>query len=358
MGCACPWVRRCSYLDLQMSATPSTSRSRRPASAFDPLQLLDIVRVVAEAAAPHASEVLNLRTRAWDLARALVPEAADAPAARRIAEALGLPWRRVLELSVMPEPGRSIRLGHELNEREGGWLTKDYCAYLLQLHASRLERQALTPSDYLANRAELAAGGQQRLRMPTEHQIAAVFGGWDRAAAYAGLRPRESAGGRPRRLPSAPIVDMLERCYLAHGTEPTNRELELFAKANGIKLPRRVKPWAEYVAEWRDGRRAAGLPVPDGPPPTNQRPDYTQDVGAGSPSERRSRKWSEDELVSWVARYLAELNGRRSSQRGYAAWARTQEGAPWTSAIQRRGGWNLIRRLAQQLLREGLNIAP
>jgi hypothetical protein len=45
-----------------------------------------------------------------------------------------------------------------------------------------------------------------------------------------------------------------------------------------------------------------------------------------------------------VARYLAELKARdRASQRGYDAWARQQDGAPWASVLERHGGWVAVR---------------
>jgi len=90
--------------------------------------------------------------------------------------------------------------------------------------------------------------------------------------------------------------------------EPTLNELAAFAKANGIPFPRkeRGRPWSDYLRGWKDGRQARGLPVPQGPPPKRQRPDYTQDVGAALPGERRAKKsWEDiDECVDWVVRYL------------------------------------------------------
>ena len=49
------------------------------------------------------------------------------------------------------------------------------------------------------------------------------------------------------------------------------------------------------------------------------------------PGEKRAKSaWADhDEVIAWVARYLAELKPRdRASQRGYDAWARQQDGAP------------------------------
>jgi hypothetical protein len=116
------------------------------------------------------------------------------------------------------------------------------------------------------------------------------------------------------------------------------------ASANGIPFPReeRGRAYSSYVEQWKDWRAARGLDVPDLPPPKCERPDYSRDVGAALPVEMRAtRAWSNhDEVVAWVARYLAELESRdRASQRAYDAWARQQTDARWASVLDRHGGW-------------------
>lgn len=107
--------------------------------------------------------------------------------------------------------------------------------------------------------------------------------------------------------------------------------------------------------EWKAARRAKGLKVPKGPPPRGKHPDYTQDVGAALPGERRGRKrWDDfEECVEWVTRYLHQLRpGERASQRGYDAWAGQQEGAPWSSTLgESHGGWAAVRDAAWARLR-------
>lgn len=122
----------------------------------------------------------------------------------------------------------------------------------------------------------------------------------------------------------------------------------LFARVNGIPFPRkdRGRPYSSYVKEWKDARAVRGLEIPDGPPPKSERPEYSCNVGAAFPGEKRAKStWSDhDEVVAWVARYLAEPNARdRASQRGYDAWARQKAGAPWASVLERRGGWVAVR---------------
>ena len=60
------------------------------------------------------------------VAVALEDRYADAPAARRIREHLGLPWPEVRELAPIAGRGRSSALGHALDERQGDWLTPEY----------------------------------------------------------------------------------------------------------------------------------------------------------------------------------------------------------------------------------------
>jgi hypothetical protein len=46
-------------------------------------------------------------------------------------------------------------------------------------------------------------------------------------------------GGHHARVGPVPIVEVLDRCYEHHGTEPTLGELVQFARANGIPFPRK-----------------------------------------------------------------------------------------------------------------------
>lgn len=86
-----------------MSAPPA----HRPASDFEPLALLQIVRQVAESSTVDSPGQIS--TRLWDTARNLTDRFADAPAARRICEYLRLSWKKVRELSFMH--GHAQRIG-------------------------------------------------------------------------------------------------------------------------------------------------------------------------------------------------------------------------------------------------------
>jgi hypothetical protein len=252
-----------------------------------------------------------------------------------------------------------VALGHALGCEQADWLTKEFNCFGLRLIARRLGTASLTPGQYRAARNSMLGAGHNRssivrhLPLPTAEQIETIAGSWDEALAGAGLAPRHGLGGQHARVGPVPIVEVLDRCYEHHGTEPTLGELVLFARANGIPFPRkeRGRPFGSYVKEWKDGRAAEGLDIPDGPPPKSERPNYSCDVGAALATERRAKSaWADhDEVVAWVARYLVELDSRdRASQRAYDAWARQQVGAPWASVLDRHGGWVAVRTQAWQ----------
>jgi hypothetical protein len=294
------------------------------------------------------------------MARELNVRFAAAPAARRICEHLRLPWQKVRELAFMTGHGQRVALGHALGDAAADWLTEEYCRYALKLIACRQSVATLTPGQYRAGRQALvgASHGRRKARripLPTAEQIETIAGSWDEAVANSGLAPRHGLGGQLARVGPVPIVEVLDRCYEHHRTEPTLGELVLFARANRVPFPRkeRGRPFSSYVNEWKGWRAARGLDVPDGPPPKCERPDYSCNVGAAVPGETRAKSaWADhNEVVAWVARYVAELQARdRASQRAYDAWARQQDGAPWASVLERHGGWLAVREEAWQRL--------
>jgi hypothetical protein len=336
----------------------ATSAAHRRASEFEPLALLEIVRQVAVLSS--ADDPLRISTRSCDAARHLSERFVDVPAARRICEHLRLPWDQIRELGFMTGHARRVALGHALGGEQADWLTEEYSSFVLRLIARRLGATTLTPGQYRTGRHATAGAGRgcrsspRRILFPTAEQIGALAGSWDRALAHAGLAPRHGLGGQHARVGPVPIVEVLDRCYEHHGTEPTLGELVQFDRANDIPFPRkeRGRPFASYVNEWKDGRAAEGLEIPDGPPPKPERPDYTRDVGAALVGEMRAKSaWDYDEVVAWVAQYLGELKARdRASQRAYDAWARGQDGAPWASVLERQGGWVAVREEAWKRL--------
>ena len=341
-----------STLAATVPTMSATAPAHRRASEFEPLALLQIVPEVALSSA--ADEPRRISTRSWDGARELSERFVDAPPARRICEHLRLPWEKIRELAFLNGHAQRVALGHALGGDHADWLTEEYSCFALMLLARRLGVPNLSPSQYRAARQAMLGSGRgqesiaRRVLIPTAEQIQTLAGGWDEALTQAGLAPRHGLGGHHARVGPVRIVEVLDRCYEHHGTEPTLGELVLFARGNGIPFPRkeRGRPYLSYVKEWKDGRSARGLDVPNEPPPKCERPDYSSDVGAALPGERRAKSvWADhDEVVTWVARYLVELNVRDgASRRAYDAWARQQDDAPWASVLERHGGWIAVR---------------
>jgi hypothetical protein len=123
--------------------------------------------------------------------------------------------------------------------------------------------------------------------------------------------------------------------------------------------------WSETITAWRQRRTEAGLPEPrvvirrggrspKNDPDKNKRPDYGTSLATGklslppdSPTTGvHFRKWTKrSDCVAWVLRYLQSLApGERSTKRGYAEWARAQDGAPSYSRFDRHGGFESVRR--------------
>jgi hypothetical protein len=356
MGCSPDFVDLGPYLCPSMATATTLSR---PASDFEPLELLGIVREVAEASGMTHPE--RIATRAWDRAQEASEAHADAPPARRIAETLGLSWSKVVELAFVAPARQRIALGQALNERQGNWLTTEYAEFVLRLLARRLNVETLRPGQYRVACAEMLAADRARwmhggnLRLPTEDQIAAVAGGWDQALANAGLAARDPRGDQPA---SPRVVELIERCYSHHGAQPSHAELVRFCRANGLAMARLAegRTWTSYVEEWKAERRRRGLPMPDGLPPASRRPNYDADVGAAQDGDQsRKRRWDdEEELVAHAMRFLQQLSrGRRATQRAYADWSARHPGTPWPSAFEQYGGWVAVYQDARRRLRRG-----
>lgn len=295
--------------------------------------------------------------RRWDQAREQSGRFAGLPLARDIARRLALPWREVLLLAHAPTEQHAHRLGRAQTRPEQDWLTDEHIAYALRTIAARLGTDTLTPAQYRAERARVLAVSDtrwlhgRRLRLPTDEQIRLAAGDWDRALALARLDRRPGRGDQGYGRHALTTGELLERCYQAHGTEPSALELRRFATANGIPWnPDKDRTWLQSLAAWKDDRRTQGLAVPDGPPPRHARPDYTRPVGAALPDEQRRRTWSNiNDCLPFVIAYLEQLPpGARSTKLGYADWTRTQPNAPSSSCLDQHGGWGRLRDLAHK----------
>jgi hypothetical protein len=365
-----------AYVYDEVGRVPATlSRGRHCRSETwdvpqEPLMLLKSVREIATLANPSEPETVT--QRAFDAARTGSATHADLPAARRITERLGWPWSRVLTVAHEPEHQQV----HELRPKSPGaysqdWLTDEHVVAVLTIVAQRLSANTVSKSQYEAECEELLRVDHARwfhgrnLLLPTPRQIVFKAGSWDEALRKAGLELPHERAPRPREKRAPSFPDLMERFYDEYGVQPTLPDLQAFARGNGIPYPdsRRVK-FTDGRKEWRAQRRANGLPNPKvvrrrpGRRPGNSRPDYSRDVGAARPGERRLgehrlSKWSRDDCIASVARYLEHVAGSRSTQRGYTSWAAKQESAPVAATLRLHGGWETMRKLAQERLRAG-----
>jgi hypothetical protein len=235
----------------------------------------------------------------------------------------------------------------------------------LQLVAGRLGDDSVTTGQYRVEKARLLADDRARplngrwLLLPDDEQIIAFAGSWDAALRIAGLNA--TSGRRPAegQLGAPTLVDLLERFHDEYGFRPSTRDLRAFARGNGVPYPsERVQRFGDAVAGWVVSRRERGLPKPRAVKRVggrgNKAPDYSRDVGASRPGERRRVKWTRAGCATAGARYLGQLRrGERSTERGYADWAAAQPrgAAPAVATIQAFGGWEAVRRDAQDLPR-------
>ena len=331
--------------------------------ASEPLILLAGVRGVAALANPEEPKAVT--QRAFDAARARSTEHAALPPARRIAERLGMPWREVLSVAHEPEAAQSKLLGaKDRGPRSTDWLSEAHVAAAIQLVAARLAADTVSMNEYRTEQGRIVAADRERwfhgrqLLVPTDQQIVHVTGSWYEALRFAGLGVQRVRGPTRKRPNTPTLVDLMERFYDAHGVQPTARALKTFARANGIPYPSvpAGKGFSKALRQWRKRRRAAGVStaraVRHKGGRGNQAPDYSLDVGAALPGERRTDEWDRDSCVAAVARYVAQLGpGERSTSRGYRDWASRQEHAPVMTTIQRHGGWEAVRRAALNTLR-------
>jgi hypothetical protein len=181
-----------------------------------------------------------------------------------------------------------------------------------------------------------------------------LTGAWDAALELAKLEPTST-----KEEPASGVVnslELLDRFYQVRGAQASSTDLKRFATANRIPYnPARDKvPWPELIEKWKEGLRARGITPPDKPPPWRERPDYTLDVGARRPGERRQIDCRDfDDCLSHVIEYLEQLApGERSTRRGYDHWASQHEDRPYVSELRKHGVWSEMRQKAQEKMRE------
>jgi hypothetical protein len=348
----------------------------------DLLLALKAVREVSLLVDPDEPEKVS--QRAWDEAREQ-SSVSKLPRAKRLAEQLAMPWPKVLQVAHEPEksyPQWLAQRGDTIDRQD--WLTEDYIAHCLKSVAYRLGVDYLSGDRYDSEREQMLKedrarwlhGGQ--LLLPTAKQIRTALaqkrerkarsgskqakektkagrargprmaGAWREALEIAGLKTRRKPGTQKT---SVDAIELFERCYAVYGVQPTAEEAIRFAWAN--RIPFNAKQAKGAVGRWKRYRRKQGLGVPDKPPPRDQRPDYTKDVGAGRPSDPRAkRNWSNiEDCLPHVVRYLEELPPGAVAARGsYRSWEIRQKDAPADRSFQQHGGWSKMLSLAQAKL--------
>jgi hypothetical protein len=323
--------------------------------------LLGGVREVAALASPAEPE--SVSQRVFDAARERSASHASLPRAKRIAERLGLPWREVVALAHEPAARQNQLLAVKARELPQNWLADEHVVTVLGLVARRLGADSVTTGAYRVERARLLAEDRARPRngrwllLPDDEQIIACAGSWDAALRLAGLQTTCERDPVQKRTGAPTLVDLLERFHDEHGVQPSARDLRAFARGNGVPYPsERAQRFGAAVAEWGVSHRARGLPEPCAVKRVggrgNRAPDYSRDVSAARPGERRRGKWTRVSCAAAVARYLAQLRrGDRSTERGYADWvaAQSRGDAPALATIQAFGGWEAARREAQRI---------
>jgi hypothetical protein len=321
---------------------------------WEPLALLRAVREVATLADPAASQIVT--QAAFDAARPTPGPYADMPRAKRITEQLRLrKWSRVLNVAHVPEEKYAQLLGWKTKNEEQDWLTQDYVTNLLKLVAHRRGADSLTLQDYDEERVKLVAEDHKRwlhgrqLLVPKSGQIEQALGSWTAALRLAELKtPRERNATRDAtRAPTH--AELLDRFWHHYKVLPMKPDLLAFARGNGIPYPGENKTtFGKERTAWIKARRAEGVAVPDETPPREECADYSRDVGAALPGERRRKQWRNvADCVAVLKRYLAQLPpGEPARAESYRAWARGN-GAPAPNQLTQHGGWTAVRKLAQ-----------
>lgn len=152
------------------------------------LKGVEAVSAIASPAEPRA-----VTQCAFDAARERSPAHADLPAAKQIAEKLGLPWADVLAIAHAPRAEQNNLLARKDREPSSAdWLNGKHVVAVLQIVAKRLGTKKLSRDAYSAEREKLLAEDRARwahgrLPLPTAHQITRVTGSWGEALRRAGL---------------------------------------------------------------------------------------------------------------------------------------------------------------------------
>ena len=319
------------------------------ATTLDPYTLLDLVGELVRIVDQHDPQ--SVSQRRFNDEAGKHERFSILPRAQSICRILRQSWHGVVELSLLDSAERVKTLAMRLRAEEASWLTHEQGEFAIRLICRRLGGiVAVSRSEYRRERERLIGsagrGGAELAEvLPTENQILALFGSWNDALTSAGVALPPGSTPERRIFRGTSVIEVLDRCYEHHHSEPTLSELALFAQANGIPLPGlRGRGYRDYVREWKEQRRAQGLDVPERPPAKRDRPDYGVDVGAAAAGERRKRKrWSVEEIEPWVDDFLDWLQPALwPTERHYEDWAGETQGAPRASILINHGGFTKL----------------
>jgi hypothetical protein len=286
-----------------------------------PLELLDVVRVVAEHANPGAPT--GVSGRVWNAHRGPAGRP-DAPLASSVAKRLELPWAQVLAVAAAPPEERLRRLRQLQSDQGRKGLSLVGVRVALRQAAVRLEQSTLTRADYQRGR-EMIVAASHRTRhaaiaqraMPELSQIDSLLRRyrltWEQALEQAGLQAAERVVERGMALEDAVQGFVEDTGHLPR----TRRHLWDWAAQRGIALARipqakvRIKAAVDEIARQR---ARDGLPA--------LTPLVAADVQlAGRAGERqgppaRRYRWTRATLIAGLALAMAQLEpGQELDQR-------------------------------------------
>lgn len=277
--------------------------------------------------AADSDEPQRVSTRAFDAARESAGQP-SLPAAKNLAELLGMPWPAVkaVALDATRDEVRTYKSRHRRDPRP--WRDADGAVLAVKRVAAALGEDRLAATTYDVFREDSPAATRELL--PTSAQIVKLCGSWNEALSQAGLAP--SLGGRKRT--ALPVIEAIGLFVRSQGRLPRRKELERFSKDPrwAFSLQRvSEKSWQQWLNEferWWVGELDRWMP--QGSQSACALVPVDADDIAELPRVMRAPKgwWNRERVIECVIRYLKQHPGVRSlHQRDYGTWAREQSAA-------------------------------
>ncbi|MGB1582455.1 MAG: hypothetical protein ACPHCI_01565 [Solirubrobacterales bacterium] len=271
----------------------------------------------------------------------------DLPLAKSVCDRAGMGWEALQLLAERSEAGRAIALGRRDNsELDADWVTTEQIVFALRLVSLLLDRRTFSTAEYRRERAAIVEDSKVRL-LPSEEQVLSRTQTWQAALAIAGLDPELGVEHELDRFQEA--FKVLDTALSAHEIVPTLNEVVKFARANGMRLPDVLKPFAGFLDLWRQSREQRGLTTPPYEPHRSNRPDFGHRV-LDAPTQRvRRGYWTEARAVEAMRRFLdMRAPGEPTTRKAYVDWSNGDREAPAASHLDREfGGFARVRRLAR-----------